>query len=204
MQEYKVSVKEIRDLYAAELAERLAELPSSATELEKTRVKTLLFNEFAWKYSGDTGSLTNEKLSGVLGFTITSETDNHGSFVKDFTNGARKLYEDYLLDSTANGIGEHIASVVSDYGTHMMMLTGVYEAGAVAENVEDLKTSYVSNLTEQTLYEYVYDMIKDELVGDNGTYFNDFRTQLVKHYEEEGLIEWVNKMSYEALTKAIG
>ena len=208
----KVSVKEIRDLYDAELTSRLAEFdarPDSdfasveIRNLERTRIKTLLFNEFAWKYSGDTGSLTNEKLSGVLGFTISSETDNHGSLVKDFTNGARSLYEAYLADSNANGIGSTIASVVSDYGTHMMMLTGVYEAGAVAESVEELKTSYVSNLTEQTLYEYVYDMVKDELVGDSGTYFTDYRKSLVKHYEEEELIKWVDKMSYKELTNAI-
>lgn len=208
----KISVKEIRDLYNAELTSRLADFdarPDSdfasaeIRNLERTRIKTLLFNEFAWKYSGDTGSLTNEKLSGVLGFTISSETDNHGSLVKDFANGARNLYEAYLSDSNANGIGSTIASVVSDYGTHMMMLTGVYEAGAVAESVEELKTSYVSNLTEQTLYEYVYDMVKDELVGDSGTYFTDYRKSLVKHYEEEELIEWVDKMSYKELTNAI-
>ena len=160
-----------------------------------------MFNEFAWKYSGDTGSLTNEKLSGILGFTISSETDEHGSFVKDFTNGARKLYEAY--NNGTNKIGEVISSVVSDYGTHMMMLTGVYEAGAVAENIEDLKLNYVSNLTEQTLYEYVYDLVKDNLVGDNGTYFSDYRKALVKHYEENNLIEWVSKMSYNQLNNAI-
>ena len=199
----KISVKEIRDLYAEELNKRLAELPAGASELEKTRVRTLLFNEFVWKYSGDTGSLTNEKLSGILGFTISSETDEHGSLVKDFTNGARKLYEAYLADPSTNSIGSTISSVVSDYGTHMMMLTGVYEAGAVAETIEDLETTYVSNLTEQTLYAYVYDMVKEELVGDSGTYFTDYRNSLVKHYEEEELIKWVDKMSYKELTNAI-
>ncbi len=211
----KVSVSEIRALYNEELAKRETEFETklSAGELSfatpeqealaRTRIKTLLFNEFAWKYSGDTGSLTNDKLSGVLGFTISEETDEHGSFVKDFTNGARALYEAYLQNPSTNAIGSTIASVVSDFGTHMMMLTGVYEAGAVATTVDELKTSYVSNLTEQTLYEYVYDMVKEELVGDKGTYFTEYRTDLVEHYEEEDLIVWVDKMSFKELENAI-
>ncbi|MBR2909941.1 MAG: hypothetical protein IKC11_06355 [Clostridia bacterium] len=181
------------------------------TAEEKVRARTMLFNKYAWTYSGDTGSLTNEKLSGVLGFTISSQTDEHGSFVKDFTNGARSLYEAYLQDKSANNIGETILPVVSDYGVHLMMLTGVYEAGAVvdiqgksdAEIVAELKTKYVSNLTEQTLYEYFYDMLKEELVGESGTYFTDYRNSLVKSYEESNLIKEVDKMSYDELQDAI-
>jgi len=208
--EIKVSVTDIRNAFIEEYNKRMiefnnkvanGEIPQAREELERTRVSTLLFNEFAWKYSGDTGSLTNEKLSGVLGFTISSETDEHGSFVKDFTNGARELYEDYADGSKK--IGEVISSVVSDYGTHMMMLTGVYEAGAVAETIDELKTTYVSNLTEQTLYEYVYDIVKASLVGDNGTYFADYRKALVKYYNDNDLIKWVSKMSYKTLSNAI-
>jgi len=211
----KVSVNDIKSEYEKELAKRLNEFETKLTlgeisfattneeELARTRIKTLLFNEFAWKYSGDTGSLTNDKLSGVLGFTISSESDEHGSFVKDFSNGARELYEAYLSDRELNAIGSRIVPVVSDYGVHMMMLTGVYEAGAVAETVEELKTTYVSNLTEQSLYEYVYDMVKEELVGDKGTYFTKYRNALVKYYEDNDLIDWIDKMSYKELENAI-
>lgn len=216
----KISIAEIRQLYNSEVEARLETLrtsseyaqmtPEQQSEAE-TRVRTLLFQEFTWKYSGDTGSLTNDALSGVLGFTISSETDNHGSFVKDFANGARALYEAYLTNADGTGIGETISSVVSDYGVHLMMLTGVYEAGEVvsvtdksdAEIIEDLKSTYISNLTEQTLYEYVYDLVKDSLIGDDGTFFSDFRNELVKKYEDEGLIVYVDKMSYSELNDAI-
>jgi len=222
--ELKVSVSEIRALYNQELAKRVTEFNNKVSngelsfktqeeeEVARIRLRTLLFNEFAWKYSGDTGSLTNDKLSGLLGFTISSETDEHGSFVKDFTNGARKLYESYIEDKNGldndgyigeDGIGMTISSVVSDYGTHMMMLTGVYEAGAVAETVEDLKKSYVSNLTEQTLYEYVYDIVKKDLIGDNGSYFADYKKELMEHYTDNDLIEWVDKLTYKELNSAI-
>lgn len=184
---------------------------SGMTAEEKVRARTLLFNKYAWIYSGDTGSLTNEKLSGVLGFTISSKTDEHGSFVKDFTNGARELYEAYLQDSTANNVGSTILPVTSDYGVHLMMLTGVYEAGEVvdingkidAEIVNELKSKYVSNLTEQTLYEYFYDMLKEEYIGESGTYFTDYRESLVKSYKENNLVKEVDKMSYKQLQDAI-
>jgi len=221
--EIKVSITDIRNAYATELAIREQDFNNKVSsgdlvfdtqeeqDLAFTRIKTLLFNEFAWKYSGDTGSLTKDKLSSILGFTVSSETDEHGSFVKDFANGARAMYEAYLQDKVNNGIGMQIDAVTSDYGVHLMMLTGVYEAGEVvstanktdAEIVSELKKNYVSNLTEQTLYEYIYDMIKEELVGDEGTYFTDYRNELVNSYKDSDLIEYVNKMSYEELNNAI-
>ncbi len=221
----QISVTEIRQNYDTEIAKRLATLRASdeyinanasKKELMEVRARTLLFNEFAWKYSGDTGSLTNDKLSGVLGFTISSEAENHGTLVKDFANGARELFEEYMSNDSIN-IGDTIKGVVSDYGIHLMMLTGVYEAGEVvsstkvdgtdktdAEIIEELKNTYVSNLTEQTLYEYMYDLLKEQLIGDSGTYFADFRNELVKKYKEQNKIVYVNKLSFKELNEAIG
>ncbi len=215
----KVTIKEIEEKYAKELQKRLAAL-ESPTEEEKTRVKTLLFQEFAWKYSSDYNSLSNE-LSGVLGFTISSEKDKNGSWVKDFANGARKLYEAYKANGETNesdDIGGRIERVVSDYGVHLMMLTGVYTAGdvidlsalssssedgKVSEIVEILKSTYISNLTTETYYDYVYDMIKDSYVGSNGTYFTDYRNQLMKSYKDNNKIEYKNKLSFKTLNDLV-
>ncbi|MBQ9790416.1 MAG: hypothetical protein IJW24_02355 [Clostridia bacterium] len=172
------------------------------------------FNKLAWQYSADTGSLT-EKLSAKLGFTISSEADNHGSYVSDFADGARELY-----DNGAGTIGDY-STVLSDYGLHIMMLTDVYNYGAIVDYMKDdgngkmilkstaeiigaLKNKKVSNMTEQTLYDYFYDMIKSELVGDNGTYFTKFRNKLVADYKEDGKISYEYKMTYEELSEAIG
>ena len=191
------------------LANYDADLPGGAT----LRDKTLLFNRYAWKYSADTGSL-NTKFSTKLGMTISSEVDNHGNFVVDFANGGRELYENYV--SHTYDIGEEISFVLSDYGLHLMMLTGVYTPGKVVETtnagdyrdyadiVDDLKNNYVSNITEQSLYQYFYDMVKDELIGSSGTYFSDYRTKLVKECKENGELDDSNKLSYSELSAAIG
>lgn len=170
--------------------------------------RTMLFNEYAWKYSDDTGSLVSDKLSGVLGFTITSEDNNHGSFVKEFANGAREMFKK-ITAGTAQ-IGEEISYVISDYGIHIMMVTGEYTPGEVVstsgsteEIAAALRNTYVSNLTNQSLYEYIYDLIKETLVGSNGTYFSDYRNALIKEYRDNGKIKDDNRLSYEELNDLI-
>ncbi len=210
--------------YAAELDNRLTAFHATdeyaaMTEAQKTyaeqRIKTILFQEFSWKYSEDTGSLVGDKVSGVMGFGINNKANENGSLVKEFANGARAL-----LAAADNGdgydIGKNISAVVSDYGVHLMMLTGVYNKGEVVsttkpggtvktdtELVSDLKNTYISNLTSQSLYEYVYDMIKSELVGDSGTYFTDHKNALVKSYKDADKIKYVNKMTNTELTNAL-
>ena len=176
------------------------------------RDKTLLFNQYAWKYSADTGSL-NTKFATKLGMTISSEVDSHGNFVVDFANGGRELYENYVGGTE---IGDEISLVLSDYGLHLMMLTGVYEPGKLvatteagayrsyADIVNDLKNTYVSNLTEQSLYQYFYDMVKDELVGSSGKYYSNYRSQLVKDCKENGDLDDSGQLSYSELSAAIG
>lgn len=223
--EVKVNIHDIEEDYKTELAARLAKLREenpSATEEDEMRVRTLLFQEFVWKYTSDTSSLKTD-LSGILGFTISSEPDNHGSLVKDFTNGARKLfdaYQQYQTDSenSENDIGGHIEKVVSDYGVHLMMLTGVYKFGPVidlskydeqdkeeriASIANELKNTYISNLTSQTYYDYIYDTLKDSLVGNSGTYFSDFRNELVRYFTNSGKIIYHNKLSYKTLNDSV-
>lgn len=193
--EAKATIAQIKAEYETELAKI-----ASPTEKDKT----MLFNRLSWKYSADKGSLTND-LSNRLGFTISNEQDNHGDWVKDFANGARELFNDGVSQ-----VGDY-KSVVTDYGVHIMMITGVYEAGALVEVegktdeqiVEALKSSYVSNMSNQTLYEYIYDMLVEELVGDNGTFYSDYRNQLLLDYEEAGILVKHNILTYDELDKAI-
>lgn len=171
-----------------------------------------IFNKLTWEFTEDTSLLVNDKLKGVLGFAISSENYEHGSLVKDFTNGARELYEEY---KTTNQYGT-IKFVVSDYGIHIMMLTGVYDEGPVADvvytagevniaaTIANLKNAKVSNLTNQTIYEYVYDQLKNEYLGDNGTYFSSRINKLVKEYRDSGKIKYEkDRPTYDELMEAL-
>ncbi len=177
--------------------------------------KVYEFNKLSWQYSADTGSLS-EKLSAKIGFTISTEADNHGSYVSDFADGARALY-----NANSGAIGSY-STVLSDYGLHIMMIADVYEPGkAVIEYMRDngsgkmilkstdeiatlLKNEKVSNMTEQTLFDYFYDMLKTELVGDSGTYFTKLRNKMIADMKKDGEISYEYKMTYEELSEAIG
>jgi len=212
-----ITLGEILEKYDEELAQRLDKLQSSAEYLAldtsaradaEMREKTLLFNEYAWRYSADTGSLVSDKLSGVLGFAISSEDNNHGSFVKEFAEGARKMFEEIAKEGSTIKPGDKIDLVISDYGVHAMMVTSVYNSGNVVDTkgltdeqiVSKLKSTYVSNLTTQTLYQYVYDAVKDKTVGSSGTYFSDHRNALIKKLTDEGKVEYKNKLSFSELS----
>lgn len=239
--ELKIKISEILSNFETEVADKIAKLESTdlynamteeekenfvkavgitASEyqamnsdeqtLAKQRVRTLLFNQYAWKYSNDTGSLTNDKLAGILGFTITSEQNNHGSLVKDFANGARKMFKEVKNGTTK--VGEAVESVVTDYGVHLMMVTGVYEFGEAVslvgktddEVVEELKNTYISNMSTQTLYQYVYDIVKDATVGDNGTFYTNHRNKMIKENTDNGKVEYKTKYTYAQLNELIG
>lgn len=202
-----VTVQDIINEYNSEVQKVIDEKGSA-----DNRDKAMIFNKLSWKYSDDTGSLS-DKLSNKIGFTIADEVDDHGSFVVDFTNGARDLFKQYKQSNEAQ-----VGQVLTDYGMHLMMVTGKYEAGELVEVVnstgdgyrdfdeiaDELKNAFVSNMTEQTLYEYVYDIIKGSLVGEEGKYFTNHKNALIKTYNDSNKINDDNKLSYDELSKAIG
>jgi len=198
------------------VAELINRIETAISAVSGSRQKVLEFTKLAWTYSDDTGSLT-DKFSAKQGMTISSKVDEHGSFVSDFADGGRELYEAYKNGSAQ--IGE-MGAFVTDYGVHLIMLANVYEQGQLVQITKQngnetvlkstdeiydlLNSTYVSNASEQKLLDYVYDMIKDELVGTNGKYFTEYRNKLVAEYKDDEKINYNHKLSYAELSKAIG
>ena len=91
---FEIKVETIIDNYFTELNQ--IEGFSSMTESQKAQQRAMLFQKYRWIYTNETKTLVNDKISEVLGLTISATSDEHGSWVKDFANGARDLYEGYL------------------------------------------------------------------------------------------------------------
>ena len=116
--------------------------------------------------------------------------------------------------------------VISDYGIHMIVVNDVYkvtESAAItgkdfsSENIfgegltqqqinekvdaaiAEMESIYVSSTSSQTLYEYMYELIRDELVGSNGTIMRIEQNRLYKQYIDQGIAKLDGKLSYDEL-----
>ncbi len=194
------------------------------------KIYTNLFMQHAFKYSADSASLGNE-LSNRIGMTISGKPDNNNvggsTYVSEFTNGARELLAKYTsgtLDSSTIGAHNY---VISDYGIHLIVINDVYKTAGevaapeytfdnvfgdlseeetnakVAEIIEKLKTTYVCRTSSQTLYQYIYDMMRDELVGTSGSVLSQERNKVFNNYMSSGKATYVYKLSYTELMDAI-
>ncbi len=127
---------------------------------------------------------------------------------------------------------------ISDYGIHMIIVNDVYKVSDsapitgneilsdkiygtkdnpltqaeidenIAKAVATMKTIYVSSSSSQSLYEYMYELVRDELVGDSGTIYTKERNRLYKEYttaDGNGIVktDLSGKMSYDELMDAI-
>lgn len=140
--------------------------------------------------------------------------------------------ESYSLQLSENNYA------ISDYGIHMIIVNDVYKVSEsapitgndilsetiygtqdspltqeqintnIANAVAKMKTIYVSSSSSQTLYQYMYELVRDELVGDNGTIYTKERNRLYKEYitaDGNGVskADMSGKMSYDELMDAI-
>ena len=154
----------------------------------------------------------------VLSSQADNNKASGSTYVSEFTNGARALLNRYLTDGTfsKNTIGEQ-NFIISDYGIHVVIINDVYqttgdapeaitgnnitfaevfgtddqaEIAAKAEIAANkMKEVYACTASSQTLYEYIYELIRDELVGSSGTTYTKARNELYNDYS-------ANKVSY--------
>ena len=190
------------------------------------KIYSNLFLQHAFVYSSNNDALGNN-LSDLVGMILSTRPDNNNAsgstFVADFTNGARTLLSKYLdgtLDTTVLGEANYI---ISDYGIHIVVINDVYKTtGAltgdtisfeevfgnedeatinakVAEAVEAMKNVFVCEASGQTVYQYIYEKIRDELLsGSSSPLYTKVRNALYQDYEEDK-VEYISKMSYDEL-----
>lgn len=193
---------------------------ATTSEIED-KISSLLFVELQWVYSSD--SLDN-KVSNKIGYVISNYPDENGSWVADFAYGAREIMA-RIESGESNSTVDATNVIISNYGYHIIKVENVYESGASlvdmskltksinledAEFVEEmanlLRQTYVSTSSNQTVYDYFYDEIYQELVGtssSSGTYFLKLQYEWLNDYETAGKVGIVDKMSYTELMESI-
>lgn len=195
-------------------------LYANTSEIQ-SKLASLLFVELQWVYSSD--SLGNE-ISNKLGYVVSNYPDENGSWVADFAYGAREIMA-RIEAGESNSAVDATNVIISNYGYHIIKVENVYESGASlvdmskltksinledAEFVEEMATllrqTYVSTSSNQTVYDYFYDEVYQELVGtssSSGTYFLKLQYEWLNDYETAGKVGIVDKLSYTELMESI-
>ena len=147
-----------------------------ATSVEKANAEKKLLKDFyalKFSYSQDSGVTNYESISNKIGFVLNKDENVASGFVKEFETTARELLTEY----NTNGGKYTIKYVATQYGLHCMIYAGSFNEGLVANTtVESLKSTYVSMVSDQTVYDYVYEQLlaEKEATLINETYANKY------------------------------
>lgn len=214
--------KEYEDLrYVLEVAQNMKDTNSTLDEL-KMKVGSLLYVELEWIYSGD--SLGNE-VSNKIGYIVSNKPDNNMSWVVDFAVGAREmiagLNETAYTSLSIEQKAIYTKEVITDYGYHIMKIENVYneesiididsitddyslenDSAYVQSVIKLLKKTYICSSSNETLYNYFYDQVYNNLVGtssSSGTYFLALEYKWLNTFYKDNKIETIKKISYDEL-----
>jgi len=129
------------------------------------------------------------------------------TIVSDYGYHMIKVENVYAVDSSIGGIDTLIDELVAA-GYPISYDTSTEEGKHfVNEIVKFMKKTYVCSASNETLYNYFYDSIYEQLVGsgeDTGTYFIGLEYEWLSSFNKNGKIEYLNKLSYNELMDAMG
>lgn len=165
------------------------------------KLASMIFVELEWIYSSD--SLGNE-YSNKLGYVVSSETNNQGSWVTDFAEGARKLLNqvvdengDIKFDDSKFTDGEIencqlvsglLMPVYSQYGVHIMKVENVFKANSTLGNIGnyiDLTNGTVNvDLSNSAVLKDIINSLKSTYVcaSSNETLYQYYYDELYVKY----------------------
>ena len=165
---------------------------AASTDEERAEAGKALANEFyrlKFSYSKDSKVTEIDTLLNKTGYVLNKdfETETNG-FYPEFEDLAYELYETYLEKDPA--VGEYdIKTCVSVSGLHYMMINCVYEAGPICDGtIAGMKDTYVSLVTDQTVYDYIYELVLAEIEED---FTASITSSLYSKYSNDGLLKKV-------------
>lgn len=230
------AISEHEDMeYIFDTVDNMKSANYSLTEIEE-KIASYLFLELEWIYSSDSlkNELSN-KIGYIISNYDDENGSWVADFANGSRELAKKLEEESInIDEViaSNNVSDLTYTVVSDYGFHIIKVENVYKTGDSVSNLasiideltnagkkisyedeevvsrltEFLKANYVANASNETLYDYFYDIIYTDYVGDSsssGTYFVDLEYKWLNEFYENGEVEIVKKLSYTELMAAI-
>lgn len=115
--------------------------------------------------------------------------------------------DEYEAGASAPITGNDILSETI-YGTAQNPLADELVEENIRNAIAIMKKVYVSSPSSQTLYQYMYELVRDELVGDNGTIYTKERNRLYREYitadtNGSAKADMSGKMTYDELMDAI-
>ncbi len=219
MVDAKITVSEIMEKFEQECAQlfeterdkRREETSNPSYELtdeEKSYLRTNLFVQYVYTYTNDDSSLGSDALIEQIGYAISTDPDEDGGLMSEFADGGRTLYNNYK--NNGYYIGEEILPVVTDYGVHLMMLSGVYKQGEIvslqkadgtdktdAEIIEELANTKIVAFSNKTLLNYVYDCLKEEELS---SYYSTHLYEIFEAAKTENKFEVYREPTYNDLS----
>lgn len=190
----KLELEEIK----ADYLEAYNKVGATAAEKEKAiRDYVQAFYKLKFSYSKDSGVTDLTTVFNKVGYVFpAAKADMTTSWVSEFTNAAYELYDTYKTDGTYD-----YKIFVSNYGVHIMMFTGTYEAGPIAQSsVESLKATYFTNTTDQTVYDYIYDLLLNEKQNSSQTNSSYYLQAMLGSSISSSLYERVSSVLFNEYT----
>ena len=147
-------------ILASEVYEELADALAGKTFEEKAKI----FNSYLYQFNSDPGIL-NAEFDYVIGVEDKENpkdengADTRSKMVEEFTKDSRALFNAYLETGKLGQLSAEL--VLTDYGYHIIFLSGVCQNMIVSTNVNeamnDLNNYKVSAHSEQTYFNNIYD-----------------------------------------------
>ena len=131
-------------------------------------------------------------------YPTTLSSDNF--IISDYGIHIVIINDVYRVDNanTVN-IGAPITGDLVSYENLWGTKTGAALTDAIDEAIDILQKTYITTASSQTVYEYFYEIIRDELVGSNGTLYTIVRNKLYNKYMDEDKAEYYSKLTYDQL-----
>ena len=133
------------------------------------------FFQLKFSFSKDGGVTDLTSITNLMGYALPTSEAEGNSFVKEFADTCYDLYDQFTTDGSYG-----IQKVVTNFGVHYIMFTGVMGQGTLTL---DDKFTLVS---DQTVGEYFYENI---LKDKENSISADIGSVLYNQYYNNGLIE---------------